>query len=387
MTLIECLDREPIRNIAGCLELRPDKLIFLGTQAQLDGCVRRYEKFLAGRGLHTQVVPVCVDLQDRVDIENNLQKLLEKEKDCTIDVTGGGEPVLLAVGAVTAGRNVRLHTADLQSAALTVSELIFLHGGVIHPKSSQPAMTARASQLQPLWEIASRDPREWNYRMGILQELENRSESEEEIDLYISDLERSISDFRGKEPIIRDLLDSLHRADVIRDRSSFGRIRYTYSDPLLHECVKKAGNLLEMKTLLEARALREQGEAYFDAALMSVTIDWDGVIHEKREWVAETRNEVDVLLTRGMIPLFISCKNGKVEEGELYKLNTVAERFGGSYARKMLIVSRLDQGSDMANRALERRARDMGVHLVTDAAALDSARWKQALKDAMEGKL
>ena len=43
----------------------------------------------------------------------------------------------------------------------------------------------------------------------------------------------------------------------------------------------------------------------------------------------ETKNEIDVMLMRGVVPVFVSCKNGAVKMDELYKLDTVAQRFGG----------------------------------------------------------
>ena len=45
---------------------------------------------------------------------------------------------------------------------------------------------------------------------------------------------------------------------------------------------------------------------------------------------------------RGNIPTFISCKGGKMQEGAvlkpMYELDTITNRFGGKYAKKMLVV-------------------------------------------------
>ena len=384
MTLIECLDRQPIRNIAGCLELKPRKLVLLGDGKELDDAGKRCRELL--KNTDTTVFTEPVDINDRTSVEASLQKILDREDDCVIDVTGGAEAFLLAVGAVSAtrGEQLKLHTADLYSAPLTVSELIRLHGGKIHPKSMQPAMTAKASDLKAIWELSCRDPREWNRRVGILKEFESRSRDKEEIDLQVSDLEKEINGFFQKEFVVRNLVDMLSTAGVVEDRSSFSRIRYTYTDPLLHDCMKQEGKLLELKTLLEARACAEEGKAWFSAALMGVTIDWDGEISKPREKKPETRNEVDVMVTRGMVPMFISCKNGTVDENELYKLNTVAERFGSGYAKKMLVVSRLDMGGESSNASFAKRAEDMEVYLVPNAAELSSKQWHRVLKEAME---
>ena len=84
-----------------------------------------------------------------------------------------------------------------------------------------------------------------------------------------------------------------------------------------------------------------------------------------------------------MTPLFISCKNGDIGEEELYKLNTVAERFGSRFARKMLIATDLERKGPMSMKAYIQRAKDMGIYLVTDAGELTDRQWQQIFLDAM----
>ena len=90
----------------------------------------------------------------------------------------------------------------------------------------------------------------------------------------------------------------------------------------------------------------------------------------------------DVILMHGVTPLFISCKNGSIAEEELYKLHTVATRFGGSHVKKMLVATELPKKGDNPNYAFIQRAKDMGIYLVTDAANLSIQGWRDALKQA-----
>ena len=71
------------------------------------------------------------------------------------------------------------------------------------------------------------------------------------------------------------------------------------------------------------------------------------------------------------------------EEEELYKLHTVASRFGGRAARKMLIVTRLQKQKPASAHAFIQRARDMGIYLVTDAASLTKLQWQEIFQNAM----
>ena len=179
-------------------------------------------------------------------------------------------------------------------------------------------------------------------------------------------------------------MQELDRRGVIQDRSDRNHFRYRYHSSLLHQCTTKAGNILEIKTLLEGRQVTEDGVPYFTDSQMSATIDWDGHIHKISEHVPDTRNEIDAIFIKGTTPLFVSCKNGHINEDELYKLNTVAHYFGGPYAKKMLIATDLDQKSPRADRAFTQRAWDMDIFLVSDAGQLTEDEWRQLFDQAMQ---
>lgn len=393
MTLIECFDRVPVENIAGCLQLRPDKLIFLGDRSRMEGPARRYRDFFTRQGMNTEVQLCHIQPGDPVRTLQALTRLVTAQESCVIDVTGGEEGVLLAVGAMMAGltpeqrQRVKLQKFDLTdcgSAGLTVKELIALHGGTVYQSPAQPPEGCTPEDIEGLWQLMCRDPKAWNKTIAVLNELESRAKGGSEICLPPDALASGIRDAERKATQVRQLLSQLEQCGVVDDRSSRDTLRYRYHDSLLRDCVKKAGNLLEVKTLLEARALRHDGKSFFRDCQMSVTIDWDGVVHDRTRRMPETRNEIDVLLVRGLVPLFISCKNGSIGEEELYKLNTVATRFGSPHARKLLIATDLDQKSPSANRAFIQRAKDMRIRLVTNAAQLTRTQWAQALTEAME---
>ena len=143
---------------------------------------------------------------------------------------------------------------------------------------------------------------------------------------------------------------------------------------------------MEIMVLLQARDCKMDGKPFFHDCRMSVSIDWDGVVHQPVQQISDTCNEIDVIATRGQVSLFISCKNGEIGEEELYKLNTVAGRFGGKYARKMLVATDLERKSPASVRAFLQRAKDMNIHVVQDAAELTKEGWQQIFIDAMNLK-
>lgn len=72
-------------------------------------------------------------------------------------------------------------------------------------------------------------------------------------------------------------------------------------------------------------------------------------------------NEIDVLSLTGYVPTFISCKSGKMGAQQtlhaLYELDTVAKRFGGKYAKKILVTVK-----ELGDVYME-RASEMGIEI------------------------
>ena len=406
MTLIECFTDSHIDNVASSLRLRPEKTVLVGDKDAMTAPAERYRQLFQRRGQNTQVALWDIGGLELKQLRESLDTLVRQEEGCIIDLTGGDELVIMAFGAVLvqleeeARRKIRVEKYDRQTNAvincvgdrcgiqaqrvgLSVEELISLHGGAIYRQTYQPPEAVTAKALQGLWAMVSEDPREWNKRISLLNEFESRADSKMQVFLPLEQLRDGIANFDRKETALRELLDDLQRRGIIKDESSRCCLEYTYLSPVLRYCTEKAGNVLEVKTLLEARDITENGSAFFDDCRMSVHMDWDGILHDPALRLPETRNEVDVVLLHGTTPLFVSCKNGAIGEEELYKLDSVAARFGGPGAKKMLIATDLEQKSPKANRAFIQRAWDMDIFLVTDAAELTSGEWEAAFRQAV----
>jgi len=407
MTLIKCFTTSHIDNLAACLRLQPDKMILTGKEEEMRFLVERYQKMLRDRGLRTEITLCDLRGDDLQALCAVLGELVRKEPNCVIDLTGGDELVIMAVGAVLAGldtkqrQGIRVEKFDHDSdglldcihdncklldapVKLTVEELVALHGGSLLPETYPLPADCNRSDLAGLWSIVSDEPKKWNRAITLLNEFESRADSKTHIYLPLQYLRGSISNFEEKEPIVRTFLDKLQRHGIIADHSNHYALEYTYHSPIMRYCTQKAGNVLEVKTLLEGRAVAENGVPFFHDCRMSVSIDWDGVLYHPKDGIPETRNEVDVVLMHGTTALFISCKNGNIGDEELYKLHTVASHFGGPYARKMLIATDLDRKSHAANRAFMQRAWDMDIFLVTDAAELSPDEWRDIFLKAVQ---
>lgn len=406
MTIIECFERSPVENIATCLSLSPDTLIFIGKGEALREEIGRYRLFLQGRGLTTNILLRETDGTSITDITRILTDIITAGDECIIDLAGGDEIALAAAGAVYERYKdiypVSLQRFDVQTGAvedsdgdgqiemqlrpqLSVGELVSLHGGSI--STEHPPLE---DDPEPLWQVMIEDAGHFNRMVNALGELERRagvSSKERTVTLNLKKLSGEISSYADKRALFDRLMDKLEEKNIItlhcRDEREFS---YTYRTSLARYCLRKSGNTLECKTLLEARRLQKDGVPFFSDAQMGVTIDWDGITHHPTAGVQDTKNEIDVVLMHGLSPLFISCKNGGIDEEELYKLSTVTDRFGGQFAKKLLIATDFRPESVSAKRALLQRAEDMGILFEPDASALTEAGWRRLLTHPFQTK-
>ena len=74
------------------------------------------------------------------------------------------------------------------------------------------------------------------------------------------------------------------------------------------------------------------------------------------------RNEVDVILTRGVRPIFISCKTRLPANEDLNELYAIKEKFGGGLALAVLATTKRVDGE----LPVAERAREMGIDIVDE---------------------
>lgn len=409
MTLIECFSDMPVDNISACLNLEPEKLIFLGDKSEMKKTVHRYEALLQQRGMATAIELWEADTGEMGSLIPSLRKLLLKEEHCVIDLTGGDEPVLMAVGAALNGldkwqrRQVSVQKFDPelgrwkdldgdgwvipgQQVQFTVAEMIALHGGIVASHGFVPQPHHKTEELQELWHYICQDPRRWNDSIALLVNFESHADSKTQVFLYLPAIAEGIRNFDEKLPRMRSVIAKLQELGVAKDQSNENCIQYTYTSELMRKCANREGNVLEFLTLMHAREMTEEGKPFFYDLLPGVFIDWDGVNrNEGKEgnWEPEVQNEVDMVAVRNGVPLFVSCKNGDVKEEELYKLSTVVRRFGGPYAKKMLIATNIGKGG-VGLEGFRQRAEELGIYLVPHAAKMTTEQWQEAFRNAMK---
>jgi len=402
MTIVESFEKAPIENMISVLAARPEKVIFLGDAAQMRGPIQKYREILNRKEIKTEVVLKGIQKNNLNNILTVLTNLVEDEEELIFDVTGGEDLVLLAFGMIYERykdkKRIEMQRFNINSGkvidcdydnevsfedtfCMGIDELIALYGGVVVPEEEAPMIDNPLEIVDKVWNLARRNGTKWNKVHSYLKELERKADTSEElleVRMEFADIKYDIGEFQKKYREVISLLEEFYRTGLVEGLSIVeDSVHYNYKNAFVKRCLANSGDALEMKCYCEALVLTDKGKQYFNDCCVGVTIDWDGVIHSKDENWKDTTNEIDVILMRGLIPTFVSCKNGKIGEEELYKLNTVAEKFGGKYAKKMLIATKLERDNYVAKMAYMRRAEDMGIKIIPNAGELTKDEWRK----------
>ena len=136
----------------------------------------------------------------------------------------------------------------------------------------------------------------------------------------------------------------------------------SFKNSQVKKCLTVAGKALELRFYLAAlEAIESDGSKSYNNVMNGVFINWDGKFGTKGIG-HDTVNEIDIVMMHGLVPVFVSCKNGIVTNSELFKLNSVADRFGGKYAKKVLVASSLDEQDNAEY--IRQRCIDMKIRLI-----------------------
>lgn len=335
MTIVEFFDEEAIDNAMGAILLKPERLVILYAEKNCDIFIAALDKILKKRNIKTEIIAERVDTTAVEASRAKIEEIALRYTDCDFDIAGGSDIMLVAIGEVAKKYNLPLHTVDVRNRAvhavngsteytvydtyLTVEELISLYGGKTGSEAREKETYTWArnmkseEDIEKVWGICKQDPGAWNSAIGTTKGY--RADKRNVLSMIWSKLK--------KEGLVkRDEAAVRYKSDVVK------------------YLLAKQGTALEMYTFISAKAT-----GFFNDGQSGVLIDWKG----RRE----VENEIDVLLTRGAVGYFISCKNGMVDSDELYKLSTVANRFGGRYAKKILVLSYFEPDKSFMNRADE----------------------------------
>lgn len=364
---IEFFDSEPLENLITCLNFKMDKVIFFGhSDTMTDSRVQDTRRALKNICDITNVEFITVSQKSLYKVLELLEKEITAEmkggNKCFFDLSGGEDLVLVAMGMLATQYKVPLHkfalpenelylltkwdqvprideVVERRELKLTLDDIIGLHGGVINYRQQKDVKNnlndkAFMESVKVMWEIANDSQKKWNGLSSVFKECTKYEDENDKVRVSVKAMKQALK----KIPdiiSIKELTNYLNRLgnqrilEKVEIDEEF--IKFSYGSPMMRDCLLDAGCLLELHTYYE----RVESGRYSDCRV-GVHIDWDGEI-DGRE--IDVENEIDVMLLEGVVPVFISCKNGRVNQMALYELDAVANRFGGKYVRKELAAT------------------------------------------------
>lgn len=239
-------------------------------------------------------------------------------------------------------------------------------GGAMRTGRVDNAVLARYAELIPqLYLIYMKYRRQWN---GIVTYIQRISQG---LEVHPTLLAQGAYQVKapqgGRVQANPDALRDMQSAGLIDDLSISEQegVRFSFRDAQVRAWLRDVGSALELHIYQSCRAL-----GVFDDVRTSVVVDWQGGNQPDA-----VTNEIDVMATCGVRPIFISCKTCDVKTEALNELAILRDRFGGQIARAAIVTA------ERGRAPMRHRAMELGIDVIDleDLQGPDLARRLKAL--------
>ncbi|MFV0353014.1 MAG: hypothetical protein ACK5JF_12030 [Oscillospiraceae bacterium] len=383
-TLVELLDKEPIENVIGSCVFQPEIVVFLcdasdSTFFKESAIYRLFKR----RKLRTRPRFYYFDTTNVAQIKRVLAAVWHDFPDCVFDFTGGSDLLLLFAGNFCIENKVPGYYIDLSRErfvnvqeceqlapdfavpGMMAEDVFALTGASIQGNGHfdalplQPEFEQEALQV---WQVVQRNPHAWGIFVGYLQAVCAGSGTSQTLVTASASLHGKGAGMKANPAI----LDALARAGVLRWKRENGGIQIEFKSLLHKKSLLNHGIWLELYCYVQAKLSNE-----FDDVRTSIVIDWDGV----DGGADNTKNEVDVFCTRGVVPVFISCKMSAPSALALSEIRLLSLKFGARNSRTVLLTA---ERLTAEHNAIVQRAADLDI-LLLDATDIEQGRVAEKL--------
>ena len=388
-TLIELYDERAIENVLAADMFRPKRIIFL-CPSEIAQSRQRQEQisdFFRHRGWYPELIFVETSQYKADRILRQLLSISEKYPDCALDVTGGSDAELFAAGMFAAREKVSTFTYSRKKNRFynisgaefadelpcdimySVEDFFLMAGGTLLPgRVDNGTLREYLKDIDPFFDCFLQYRREWTDIITYMQRISPAEYGQvppmSVQGKYIVKGERG-GRISAKEEALQAFEDIgfLHDLNIVSGES----VSFRFRDENTRAWLRDVGSVLELyvyKACLDANI--------FNDIISSAVVRWDEVLGH-----ASVINEIDVVATRGVVPLFISCKVSDIKTEALNELAILRDRFGGKGA-KAAIVS-----TGRCNAASRHRAAQLGIAVI-DLDELESGQLAYRLKVIMK---
>ncbi len=382
-TLIELFDKEPIYNYLAATVFKPDKVIFVG-----DGGTGRQEN-VAATDEYARIMKLPCRFEraharpeDFHDVRRTVGNLIEREKslgnECVVDVTGGRDLALVAAGnLMSEGAEIIFY--DLKNneyqflssgktlevnVDIPCKAFIAIAGGTVYETARNLDFSSEErAVVSRLINVFFEYDEVWTKFVKYLQQV-SKKDGEKVGDTLEIEAPLSFDDSGRTYSCNSEIMFALEKAGAVKElkinrKSNTLRFRYINRD--IAVLLVNEGIWLELSVYLAGRNSPE-----FSDAQTGVKFVWD--IPQRDVSLGRIlsdntpRNEIDVILTRGVRPVFISCKTRLPANEDLNELYTIKQKFGGGLASAVLATTKRVE----KNLPVYERAQEMGIEILDE---------------------
>ncbi|MBO4235596.1 MAG: DUF1887 family protein [Firmicutes bacterium] len=339
MVQIDFFDKDIVSTLLPVITLEPDKVCFLIDKRNLtwrdsqnvsDAISKRLP------GTEVEFYPVTVD--DLSDIRENLERLIDAYGEDVeyIDLTGGSELMSACGYKAAQDHNIkaiyidvkRENALDVESGQvikkvnhLTLDDCLTAIGAKRLRESRELPPEEEFDDVIAVCEVIFDNMPDWQ---KLCQHIANRVSQtngmEVEVPINISKTKKGLS-------AIEDAFEDYGFWTRIDNNENGSERVYRFTDKRRRGYITTFGIWLEFYIYIKALEV-------YDEAEVGVVIDW-----YEGDNVDTEDNEIDVMVMKRSVPIFISCKMRKPVSGDLYEVGFMASRLAGASAKGIIATT------------------------------------------------
>ncbi len=372
MQLIEIYDSQDFRkNIFGALYFQPKRVIFIHHHDVPKDHLQGHRNVLRERLPETEIQFISVDFKSFKQLENAVDIIAKrKEPDTTLDLYGGEEIVNLYLKECCEKRDFDIINIDpiqktimkwddgkytihhIKLPPITFREIVRLHGGDITGNMHTAPDSERFENIIRMGQYVFSNQKTWKMTTSFFQKAKAQNYF---LDEYTIAAPIQFKSQNKKQHVDIATLKKLEENNFIYHLKVYKKhdrewVSLQIADEFSKEMLMTTGNWLE--AFLYAVAKKS---GFFSEVYQSVKIDWDG-----KETTYNVINEIDIILMKNEVPIFISCKMKDVNASALNELEVYASEFAGEYAKKVIATT----DTIIENCSMYHRCRELDIQII-----------------------
>lgn len=385
MTLIEFFDKDTIKNILAVLTLKPERVVYIYDDAITD---KKY--FSALRKCFKKHIPnitlesVPADNNSIKDIYDKACDIIEKYKNCSIELTGGSELMMIAGYKAGSEKNIKMLYTDIaegkikdindtdwsaDTAVLTLDDFIDAKGAMYAGELHREPSEDKYDNILNVCRYLFRHLREWRFTCTYIQIVnagfEYGMQVTANVPIYHKDGKRYWPN--------KEIMEVFKQYGFIKNLSiTENRINFSYGFPEAKTYLGTYGLWLEMFVFINAKRTGR-----FSDVKLGTMIDWDAYDN-----VDNVGNEIDVILMEKSMPVFVSCKLRGITTPDINELYIQRKRLGGWFSKGVIVSSGDDK---IKETGAFKKAEEFGI-MVMDRKDIRSSNFGELLFNSVSAQ-